>query len=603
MSNHENPFTVKTPEGMPAKDAVDLFVNVFTDFPKINGEGHIFLNGPRGSGKSMMFRLLEPDCQVLQANCSLHDISFFGVYVSIKNTNLNITELDRLENQHAANLMNEHLMSIFLASIVFNSFLAKGKKPPKLKFPIQDPQGEAFSELLKFIKNDVFTLLAECGWVKPPPSVDTLKTPLDCFNYLKVLFDQVYKYAIRYINSLSFATTPIPYDGPLCGYLNFLLPLIIGLKNLRFMPQGPIFLLLDDADNLSLTQTKVLNSWVSTRTSSDLSLKISTQLNYKTYKAINGNSIATPHDYSEINISDIYTNRKSNYIKRVKEIIEKRLSLKGLNTNPENFFPPNQKQEDEIISIGEEIRRNWERDGRGNQPGDDVSRYARPNYIKNLKGKRKSGSTYSYAGFEQLVHISSGIIRFFLEPASLMFSEQASHSDKQISFIKPTTQDKIISEQADKFIFGEFDKLEAEESDETTELDRPKLLRNLINALGGTFHQILISERSERRVFSFAFSDSPDREIREILNLGLRWGYFQESTIGNKQGTGRTRLYILSRRLAPHFKLDPTGFAGYLFVTQSQIKEAMHYPRRLLKRIEEEGLGKDFESRQFLLFD
>ena len=60
-----NPFAVQSPEDMDATDAVSLFVDVFPDFHKILREGHAFLHGPRGSGKSMMFRFLCADCQAL----------------------------------------------------------------------------------------------------------------------------------------------------------------------------------------------------------------------------------------------------------------------------------------------------------------------------------------------------------------------------------------------------------------------------------------------------------------------------------------------------------------------------------------------------------
>ena len=58
----KNPFAVQTPEDMAAKDVNELFVDVFTDFYQVPRQGHTFLNGPRGSGKSMMFRYMEPDC-------------------------------------------------------------------------------------------------------------------------------------------------------------------------------------------------------------------------------------------------------------------------------------------------------------------------------------------------------------------------------------------------------------------------------------------------------------------------------------------------------------------------------------------------------------
>lgn len=57
----QNPFRVFSPEEMVAEDVCELFVEPFTDFSKITLPGHAMLNGPRGSGKSMIFRYLLPD--------------------------------------------------------------------------------------------------------------------------------------------------------------------------------------------------------------------------------------------------------------------------------------------------------------------------------------------------------------------------------------------------------------------------------------------------------------------------------------------------------------------------------------------------------------
>jgi hypothetical protein len=95
----------------------------------------------------------------------------------------------------------------------------------------------------------------------------------------------------------------------------------------------------------------------------------------------------------------------------------------------------------------------------------------------------------------------------------------------------------------------------------------------------------------------------PDKEIQDILMLGEACGYLHVSTIGNKEGTGRTRLYILSRRLAPHFNLDPTSFAGYLFVTSDVVHEAMKSPDILLRRVKSKGIDTVFEPGQLKLFD
>ena len=88
-----NPFQITTPEDLSAKEAVSLFVDEYTDLSKITVPGHIFLTGPRGVGKSMMFRYLQADCQCLVQELGTENtdgsafsqIPFFGVYIPIKN--------------------------------------------------------------------------------------------------------------------------------------------------------------------------------------------------------------------------------------------------------------------------------------------------------------------------------------------------------------------------------------------------------------------------------------------------------------------------------------------------------------------------------------
>lgn len=59
-----NPFSVKTPETLTAKDIATLFIDVFSDFPKVLEFNHTFIHGARGTGKSMMLRYLEPKVQL-----------------------------------------------------------------------------------------------------------------------------------------------------------------------------------------------------------------------------------------------------------------------------------------------------------------------------------------------------------------------------------------------------------------------------------------------------------------------------------------------------------------------------------------------------------
>ena len=119
--------------------------------------------------------------------------------------------------------------------------------------------------------------------------------------------------------------------------------------------------------------------------------------------------------------------------------------------------------------------------------------------------------------------------------------------------------------------------------------------------MGRTFHEILVSDRSERKVFSIALSNIPDAELRRVFKIGVRLGYLHEATIGNKEGNGRTWLYILNRRLAPTFILDPTGFQGYLFMTNDDLHKAI-LTGKCLRKIEDIN-GNDEDVQQLSLFD
>lgn len=590
-----NPFAVQTPEDISARDIVDLFVDVFTDFYNIPHIGHTFLHGPRGSGKSMMFRFLEPDCQQIKSGKSLNELAFYSVYVPIKNTDLKLTELARLENKHANYILNEHLLTIYVGTRVFLSLQSRANLG-------QDSDHKLASALRQFFEQVFKKLIISSGWHRYSRTIGSGAPLGDCFKVFTETFDQLYSEVSNYLKQLSFRKTPLRYAGALCGYLDFLLPMLRGVRALPFMPKGPIFLLVDDADNLNEAQTRILNSWVFCRTSSEVSLKISTQLTYKTYRTISDKRIDSPHDYSEVNISSVYASSQSKYSERVSEIVRKRLYQAGIGRSPEEFFPSYEKQEKAIQAIAQDYREKWRSTGRGFRPRDDANRYARPDYMRALAGRKKASSKYRYAGFEQLVYLSSGVIRFFLDAASKMYAEALSRVRPgnspvdRIKFIDPHIQDEVMRAEADRFMFAEFDKLTADETNQNiATLSNPQKLQNLIRALGGGFRYILLSGASERRVFSIAFSDAPDPEVLDVLNLGVQYGYFHESSIGNKEGTGRTRLFVLSRRLAPFFSLDPTGFAGYKFITNDVLREAISRPKAFVEKLSK-NVDKVFED-------
>jgi hypothetical protein len=599
MNNNkpQNPFRVTTPENLTVKEMRELFVPEFAEFEQLSGEGHMLLKGARGMGKSMLFRYMQIDCQFVNENGkNFKDLEYLAFYIPVKNEPfIRITELKRFGDSYEAMLFNEHIMVL---SFVFRVFT-------KLKEMFKDITNLDVESFYDYYIN-TFLPKFQNLYEQPLPE----KTIKGIINAITSQLENEYLKAMNFINKLGFLKETLPeFQSWFLNYLDFLLPLLSGLQIIDFFPKCPIYLMIDDAHSMTLLQTQILNSWISTRTSRKVSIKVSTQYNYKTFYTVTGATIDTPHDYKQIDMSDIYTARarKGSYKDMVRDILKKRFNKYGYgDMDPETFFKINEEQEEKINKIYVAyVERHKKNEGHGYYPTDDAYRYARADYICSLQGKSKSGSTYSYSGFDQLVNISSGIIRYFLDAAFEMYAEQE-NKNVPILYIEHGIQNTIVRELADKFLKNEISDYQVEGHNNAVPKEDFSKLVNLINAFGLLFSTIMHSNRSERRVFSIAISDDElSEETHRILQLGVNYAYLHRSTIGRKEiGRGRTWLYVLNRRLAPIWTLDPNSFAGYLFIQNKYLEETMYNPRSILNRLKDK---KDYNEKdqpiQLTLFD
>ena len=193
-----NPFTVKTPEDLAAAEAAGLFVDVFTDFYKIRDPGHAMLNGPRGSGKSMMLRYLEPDCQRIAEKREVRDLDFFAVLISIKNTELNLTELRTLRGKGVNAILNEHFLTMYVASKVFGYV-------GDLDI---DPENRHLDDATVFFRNVVGDRLMRCGLKREMAPPLEHSTTTAGFRALGDAFDRLYQDVGQYIKRLFPGTDP-----------------------------------------------------------------------------------------------------------------------------------------------------------------------------------------------------------------------------------------------------------------------------------------------------------------------------------------------------------------------------------------------------------
>lgn len=569
MSTISNPFSLKTPENLTAKDIASLFVDVFSDFPRLLSCEHTFLHGARGTGKSMMLRYLEPSVQLAAAKVnSASELSFYAVHMPIKTPNYFLTELERLDGAPYW-LFAEHF-------IVLNAVLNILKSLSKIKTAEHTGLKEFYIEVADL--SDISGLELELS-IEPEQSIDYISR-------ITRAFEKERRLAQNYIGLLSFTKDLIPYTGSLLNYEGFFLPFIKLIRELSFTPSGPIFLMIDDADNLPIRMQKIINGWVSYRTTNDVCLKVSTQQKYRTWRTPQGILIERAHDFSEIDISAVYTSKNySHYYDRVEKIARRRLELAGyVNNDPTIFFPSNSLQDQAIDAIKQKISDDWEAGKQVSaRKSDDVRRYAVSEYLKEL-AKAKKTNMFSYAGFRSMVDISSGLIRFFLEPAARMYAEMEAISKERIEFIPPDVQDRIIYKSSEECMLEEFDKLRQDESTlSPSSINKVEKLKRLINAFGECFQKKLVSDDSERQFLSFMISQPPSNEIQDVLDLAIEWGYLNAKSIARKEGVGRNVLYTINRRLAPYFKLDPSGYAAHLSVTPEMLMLAVEDPRAFVR--------------------
>ncbi len=160
-----NPFDVQTPENLSTEEMISLFVSGNTDYWKIAKEGHTFITGPRGAGKSMIFRFMEPDCQCRHTGKNLSELEYYAAYIPVKETDLNLPELLRLkEVKHATFVLNEHALITHIATKFFVSLRERA--------PIDEAKKEYANDYARFYNEELSKLLARSGWQKQLPKLD-----------------------------------------------------------------------------------------------------------------------------------------------------------------------------------------------------------------------------------------------------------------------------------------------------------------------------------------------------------------------------------------------------------------------------------------------
>lgn len=576
----ENPFAVHSPDALkkvPAEDIVELFIPEHTQLDNVKERKHTFIWGPRGSGKTFMLRYLEPQCQSIEYGgidqFFESEQPFFGVYMPCKKGEIDKTELEVLDDQ-ASQVISEHLLNLIAGEETLST--------------LSDQFPEGYFEQDEAVRfTEKIAGLFDSGSIASSKESASKKYDKNeqPFDWLQELFISEKRHISHYMQELA-VPGEAKYTGATSGYHDFLLPMMSNVQELLPHDNIPIYLFIDDAFHLFKDQQEVINTWIANRDQGVVCVKVSSsRAKYETFRTTSRGMIERTHDYTEIDFEELYTREHAQYSKKVREIAEKRLEISDIPADDiEEFLPYREFEQNRLEEIKEELKQEWLEEGEPGRRSDYISRYAKARLFQELaEGKTEK----MYSGFDELVHISSGVVRNFLEPCQFMINEMKRDGadPEEIDFIPPSVQHKVLKDNSEKFLQEAPEKMAKSLSQE--ERDYVDDLKTLVRSLGQLFYNRLHDESSrEPRLFSFTINAEVEKgsDIEKVLEIGKRLRYFKRKTYSTKEGGGREDWYILNRRLAPMFKLDPTGFQGRISLTPDLLEIACEDPDEFIRR-------------------
>ena len=364
------------------------------------------------------------------------------------------------------------------------------------------------------------------------------------------------------------------------SFYTFILPILEALKKTSLLKDVHISLLIDDAHDLNSHQKKVLNSWLGYRDHSVFSFKVAIAgtRSYDLRTAFGG-TILEGHDYITVDLEQPFQNKESGYGKFARDVIQKRLDNVGIKASPDDFFPESDAFNKAMLECTSIARNRALKKGIQESEtkaiNDYIFKYARAIYF----GERspKAGRP-SYAGFDTLVHLSTGVIRNLLDPCYWMFEEYLSATDTNtLASIPPDLQTKVVLDRSATWWEFVRNKLDTQvEGCGKTEAEK---LRNLFIALAEHFKYRLANHKSEPRIITFVISQRTSESMQElepILQLAQKSQLLYVRSGRSKDGGGREDYFTPNRILWPEYGLDVYGQHGRASLKAVDLVGAMH---------------------------
>lgn len=524
-----NPFIHDAATNLSEEIISDLYIDI-EDSEMLESQRNVFVEGYRGSGKSMLLRHNTFSMRYTRNN----RLDFIGIYVSCMTPFFSQKEHLLVDDDFQKKIADEHMlvlvMAINLIKSVKNNFLSSDEETSivqELKYYF-DIESKSLDDFYRFLNKELF---------------NTQKNTSD-------------EPEIFYKNAYTFSS--------------LIFPIVEAFSTINKLLKTRFTFLIDDGQLLSDFQKRSLNSWISFRDTTKINFKVAiTSKNEYAFYTNTNSVILENHDYIVVDLEKNFFGKESNYYEFAKKIIERRIQKFELsNKNAEDFFPEdikfkeqiNQIKIDFIKGVYPELEDKTEDERRTR-----ASKYIRAIYFRQrIEEAKANNPTIAYTGFNTLVNISTGVIRNLLIPCSTMYEYEKNQSQtEKVEYIQPKTQyEAILKESQKKWESLKYLSVQIEGCDEGTSLEIEKFLKNFGNKLKSI---LLDTSSSEKQILTFTIEKLDEYKnkdkIKQILLIAEKAGLLY-SRIGPGRNSNRTTWYTPSRILWTDLGLDPVGQNG-----------------------------------------
>lgn len=571
---HRNPFEFEAANNLSDEEILDYYIDDYNYSRFINTTRNIFLQGARGTGKTMSLLYNSFRIQYKKAIKEGREVDFsrIGVYIPCNTPLFHKKEHLLLQDDFKASLITEHFLVLLIVNSISNA-LSEVEELDKIDSYLSDE-----------LKSQMEYLLGT-----------ELMKGVSFFRAMSMFSDRESSEAQRIINNQKNDSF---YQNTLT-FASLVMPFLKCIARIECLKKSHFLLLIDDAHDLNNYQKKTINSWIAYRDHSQFSFKVATAESSPNFVTSTGGMILEGHDFVSVDMLKPYQNKESEFGKLAEKIILQRLQKYGISQSVNDFFPISPSFKKDIEKAREKVRKDAIKKydgGTGSQISDHIAKYTRAQYFKSRPAK---ANLPPYSGFETIVDVSTGVIRNLLDPCYWMYDAELSDRNDKIESIPHATQQRVLISRSSKL----WERLEGlDKTDVDCTKEQAKQIFNLFENLMVHFKGRLISELSEPRTVTFVIT-SQDKEVMEkitpLLDIAQKAQLLYTRLGKDKRTSNKVTVYVPNRLLLISRGLDPHGQYASASIKSTDIYAAA-YNNKQIPVPKKNGMD---EATQIKLFD